>query len=45
MDTLPPIGKSGEDRSDVVHGVSRMRNALPLSQVNLQFENQLTLAA
>jgi hypothetical protein len=45
MNTLPPIGKAGEDRSDLVRNVSRRRHARPLSQVTSQLERQLAIAA
>jgi hypothetical protein len=43
--TLPPIGRSWEDRTAIVRKASRRRYARPLSQVDLQIEDELTLAA
>jgi len=43
MQTLPPIGRSREDRTAIVRKVSRRRYARPLSQVTSQLERQLAV--
>ena len=43
MQTLPPIGRSREDRTAIVRKVSRRRYARRLSQVESQLERQLAV--
>ena len=43
MQTLPPVGRSLEDRTSIVRKVSRRRYARPLSQVTSQLERQLAV--
>jgi len=43
MQTLPPNGRSREDRTAIVRKVARWRYARPLSQVESQSERQLAM--